>query len=308
MRSEISAMIKEFFHVCAKGADSRNFVISKADYFAAFNLIGVCAANTEAVVVSFSIEDSHPHILLWGTKVECSRFKVLFETCYTHYAAATRKGGSDLFLRCELYPIGDDLDYLRNVAVYTIIQATKDGKSVMPYDYPWGTGSMYFRNGYYTPVWLFDKEGSIRQPVSIGSLGTRVKRTLLHTRILSVPDEWLVCNGFILPYNYIDVERFESIYGTFNRFRVFLSSPRSREETMLARMSEFRGVMMEDLEARTVCGDCCKQLFGTRDPRKLDPRDRISLAQQLRKQFKLTFRQLATLVRLPETEIRTFVH
>ncbi len=308
MRSEISAMIKEYFHVCAKGADSRNFVISKADYFAAFNLIGVCAANTEAIVVSFSIEDSHPHILIWGTKVECSRLKVLFETCYTHYAAATRKGGADLFLRCELYPIGDDLDYLRNVAVYTIIQATKDGKSVMPYDYPWGTGSMYFRKGYYTPVWLFDKEGSIHQPVSIGSLGTRVKRSLLHTRNLSVPDDWLVCNGFILPSNYIDVERFESIYSTFNRFRVFLSSPRSREEAMLAKMSEFRGVIMEDLEARKVCGDCCKQLFGTRDPRKLDPRDRISLAQQLRKQFKLTFRQLATLVRLPETEIRTFVH
>ena len=76
---------------------------------------------------------------------------------------------------------------------------------------------------------------------------------------------------------------------------------------MLAKMAEERGVMMEDMEARKTCGDICKQMFGTRDPRRLDPRDRISLAQQLRRRFRLTFRQLATLVRLPETEIRTFV-
>jgi hypothetical protein len=76
---------------------------------------------------------------------------------------------------------------------------------------------------------------------------------------------------------------------------------------MLARMAEERGVSMEDLEARKVCGDVCKQMFATRDPRRLDTRKRIRLAQQLRNQFRLTFRQLATLVRLPETEVRSFV-
>ena len=187
--------------MCANGADSRNFIISEDDYYTAFNYFGVCAANTEVEVVSFSIEDSHPHALLWGTRLECSRYTVLYESLYTHYAAATRNGGADLVLRCELYPIGDDMDYLRNVAVYTIIQPTKDGKSVMPYDYLWGTGSLYFRNGFYTPVWYFDKEGTIRQPVSFISLGAREKRALLHTRNYTIPDDWLVCNGFILPEN-----------------------------------------------------------------------------------------------------------
>ena len=293
--------------MCANGADSRNFIISEDDYYTAFNYFGVCAANTEVEVVSFSIEDSHPHALLWGTRLECSRYTVLYESLYTHYAAATRNGGADLVLRCELYPIGDDMDYLRNVAVYTIIQPTKDGKSVMPYDYLWGTGSLYFRNGFYTPVWYFDKEGTIRQPVSFISLGAREKRALLHTRNYMIPDDSLVCNGFILPENYVNIERFESIYMTFNRFRVFLSSPKSREEVMLAKMAEERGVMMEDMEARRACGDCCKRMFGTRDPRRLDPRNRLSLAQQLRSQLRLTYRQLATLVRLPETEIRTIV-
>lgn len=300
-------MKQEFFHMCAKGADSRNFILSESDFYAAFNLMGVCAANTDVVIVSFSIEESHPHALLWGTCENCIKYKNLYETQYVHYAAAGRPGGSDMAFHCELYPIGDDLDYLRNVAVYTIIQPTKDGKQIMPYDYRWGTGSMYFRTSNHIPIWYFDDAGIIHQPVSIGSLGTRERNKLLHSRILSVPEEWLVCNGFILPGNYVDVCRFEAIYGTCNRFRVFLSSPRSREEMMLTRMAEYRGVVMEDIEARKVCGELCRQLFGTRDPRKLDSTQRIMLARQLRRQFKLTFRQLSTLVRLPETEIRIFV-
>ena len=221
--------------------------------------------------------------------------------------AATRKGGADLVFHCELYPIGDDESYLLNVAVYTIIQPTKDGKPVMYHDYRWGTGSMYFRSGFYTPVWYFDETGIIRQPERFGDQDALTKRNLLHSRLWSIPDDWLVCNGFILPSNYIDVSRFESIYGTHNRFRVFLSSPRKREEEMLRRMSEQRGVMLEDLEARKVCGDVCKKIFGTRDPRRLDATQRIALAQELRRQYRMTFRQLATVVRLPETEIQAYV-
>ena len=300
-------MKQAFFHVCANGSDARNFIIREEDYFATFNLIGVCAANTQVVVVSFSIEDSHPHILLWGTHEACARFKHLFEVLYGHYAAATRKQGSELTLQCELYPIGDDYEYLRNVAVYTVIQATKDGKAVMPYDYRWGTGCLYFRKGFYTPVWMFDDAGAICQPDRFDRLTARRQRAVLHTRSLSIPGDWQVCNGLILPTNYIDIARFEAIYVTHNRFRVFLSSPKKREEEMLAKMASQRGVAMEDLEARKICGDVCKQLFGTRDPRRLNTHQRIQLAQQLRRQYNLTFRQLATLVRLPETEVRAFV-
>ena len=297
----------QYFHYCAKGADARNFILGETDYKAAFNLMGLCAAVSEAIVVSFSIEDSHPHVLLYGTIAQCARFKVLFETTYRHYASETRENGADFQLHGELYSIGDDLSYLRNVAVYTIIQATKDGKRVMPYDYRWGTGSMYFRSGYHTPVWLFDKKGVICEPVRFRDLSSKEQERIVHSRKYTIPDYWQICNGLILPSNYVDVTRFEAIYGTFNRFRVYLSSPKSREEEMLSRMAEERGIAFEDAEARTICGDTSKKLFGTRDPRRLTASERIKLARALRKEHHLTRRQLATLVRLPETEIQQYV-
>ena len=308
MRREIHTMNrKAFFHLCANGAEVRNFIICRADYEAAFNLIGVCAANSRAKVVSFSLEDTHPHILLFGTYEDCLAFKCLFEQLYLRYAASTREPSDKLVFHSELYPIGDDEDYLRNVAVYTVIQATKDGKPVMPYDYPWGTGSLYFRSGHYTPVWYFDPSGQIREPVPFRELGAREQRAVLHTRSYTIPGEWLVCNGLILPENYINKRIFEGIYQTCNRFRVFLSSPRKREEEMLARMSDYRGIALEDQEARRLCGDLCNQMYGFRDPRRLNGEQRLSLARELRHDYHLTFRQLALLVRLPESEIRFYV-
>ena len=183
-------------------------------------------------------------------------FKIMYETLYKHYAAATRPNGSELVLNCELYPIGDDESYLRNVAIYTVIQPTKDGKPIMFFDYRWGTGSMYFRNGFYTPVWYFDENGKICKPERFGDQDSLTKRALLHSRHYTIPDDWLVCNGVILPENYIDVARFEGIYQTYNRYRVFASSPKKREDEMNAKMAEFRGVAFEDMEARKQRSEC----------------------------------------------------
>lgn len=297
----------QYYHYCAKGADAKNFILSEVDFEAVFNIIAVCAAVTGAIVVSFSIEDTHPHILLYGRLAQCARFKVLFEKLCRCHAVESREGGADFVLKGELYSVGDDLSYLRNVAVYTIIQATKDGKWVMPYDYRWGTGSMYFRTAFYTPIWLFDSSGGICEPAPFGGLSAQDKRKIVHSRLYLIPDNWLICNRLILPSNYVDVARFEQIYGTPNRFRVYLASTKTKEEEMLSRMAEERGIALDDGEARQICGDRCKALFGTRDPRRLTASERVTLAQAIRRQHRLTRRQLATIVRLPEEEIRQWV-
>lgn len=56
-----------YFHMYANGDDAKEFVISEDDYRFQFNLVGVCAYNSGAEVLAFSIEDSHPHIFLFGT-------------------------------------------------------------------------------------------------------------------------------------------------------------------------------------------------------------------------------------------------
>ena len=138
---------KSFFHLFADGALSAGFILSIKDYIAVMNIIAVCAANSGATVVAFSIEDTHPHFLLFATREECVRFLEMFESIYRHFATRSRPKGFCPSIKLEMYPVPDEQS-LRNVGVYVINQPTKDGKRVMPYDYPWGSGPLYFRGRF----------------------------------------------------------------------------------------------------------------------------------------------------------------
>ena len=307
MGREIFMDKRHYFHLCADGNKARNFILGKADFIAVMNIVAVCAANTNVTIVAFSLEDTHPHFLLYGTVEECGAFKDLFESTCIRYACRTRNGSAEFELKGEFYPVDDDIAHLRNVAAYVVIQPTKDGKRVMPYDYLWGSGSLYFRNHVHYPVWSFDDNGVFSEPVRFDSLSVQERREMSHSRKYTVPGDWLVAGGVVMPTNYIDIAGFEAIFQTPNCFRVFLSGNKHREEELLQQMSQQVGVSLEDTEARSICSTVCKEMFGIRDVRRLDTRSRVTLAQSLRSRYRISFRQLSALVLLPESEVRKYV-
>lgn len=193
-----------------------------------------------------------------------------------------------------------------NVGTYTIYQATKDGKQVMPYDYRWGTGSMYFRSTGHQPVWATDIYGNFLPPVRVDEYSERVRRRLLCSR-LKVPESWTICGNILLPDNYVDVARFEQIYRTANCFRVFLGNTRNRDQLVQEKMAVYRGISLEDTEARRHCKVLMKEMNGFQDVRRLDGHQRILLAQELRKRLKLSAQQIASLVLLPYKEVCKYI-
>lgn len=207
---------KEYFHLCSDGNLTPDFIISRKDYVAAMNIVALCAANTGAVVVAFTLEDTHLHLFLYGTRDECVNFKKMFEATYCRYAARSRSNNGPFRLTVELYSTGNDEDYIRNIAAYTVIQPTKDGKGIMPFDYTWGSGSLYFRSENIIPVWLCNETGRVSLPIRFGSITLDQKRETIHSRTASIPDNWLICEGLVLPSNYVDVKRFEAIFRTHN--------------------------------------------------------------------------------------------
>lgn len=296
---------KQFFHLCSDGKESRDFITSNKDFVAAMNIIAVCAANTEASVIAFSLQDTHYHFLLYGEMTECIRFRDTLEKTYRHYVSASRKDTGNAVPAGELYPIGDN-DYLMNAAIYTIIQPTKDKKPVMPFDYPWGSGSLYFRCRNHIHIWHLDDEGNTLQEITFGSLTSTEKRKTLHSHSLSIPEHWLICGGIILPQNYVDITLFESIFKTHNCYRVFLGNSSKKEEEILMRMAQYKGITIEDTEARRLGSDTSKEMFGTSFPRRLTPHQKIKLAQNLHRKHNISYRQIASIVNLPEDEIRRY--
>ena len=292
---------EHFYHMFANGDDAKNFITSKSEFKAAFNRVGVCAYLSGAVVVAFSIEDSHPHILLYGTYEACHKFRMLYERMSLKSIVSRRGSLDGVNLHCELYEI-DDQQYLMNVATYTVTQPTKDGKAVLPFDYLYGSGALYFRSKQVIMPWLINEDGEITQPVKFGSLTFRQKSEICRAREF-VPDEWFVANGFILPSNFVDVALFESIYRTHNRYRVFLTSNRQRDEVIVSKMAETRGIVLEDLDARNIGKQVCITMFGKQTTRHLNTSQRLQLAQELRYKYRLSHRQISAITRIKESEL-----
>lgn len=290
-----------YFHLCSDGAFTPQFLLNEDDFRYAFNLIGVCAANCDATVLSFSLEDTHLHSLMYGTRDSCIQFKTMFETTWAHHVGVVRGSRQGADIELDIIAVGNK-DYLMSVGTYTIVQPTKDGKQIMPYDYPWGTGSMYFRKPGYCQIWTYDNDGNRIPKVRAGDLPKMELERLLGTR-RRIPAEWLLCNNILLPDNYVAVEHFENIYRTANCFRVFLASSRNRDQAIQESIAAVRGVALEDSEARLHCRKMMKEMCGFTDVRRLDAQSRIRLAQQLRKRLRLSSRQIASLVRLPYAEV-----
>lgn len=298
--------MEQYFHLFANGNDVGNFIISEKDFEAAFNRVALCAfRHSKVKVLGFSIEESHPHFLLKGDYDECVAFKCDYESITSHYIVSSRGCLDEVFFELEINAIKDS-DHLINTASYVIVQATKDGKRIMPYDYRWGTASMYFRPEGYPELWMFDSDWNLCSKQKFGELHYAEKRRITHSHRF-IPDDWLVCNGIILPSNYLYVDEFESIFGSFNRFRTFLSAGKNRLQVVVDAMIMTRGVNMDDSEARKISGQISERMFGKRDSRWLSPTQRLKLATVLRHEYRISMRQVSTLCRLPESEIRKYL-
>jgi len=296
--------VKKFFHAFANGSDAKNLLISDEDFVAAFNWVGVCAAHTAAQVVCFALEDTHPHFLLYGHKADCLSFVMMYQKGLLRYVFESRRSLDGVRLDCDLLEIKNE-KHLMNTGVYVINQATKDGKHVLPGDYRWGTGCLYFRPKDYFSIWEIGPDRQIFAPVAVGSMTFRQKRRLLHTH-RDVPPEWLVCDGILLPQNYVDTSLFEGIYRTHRCFNSFLGSKRGDDEVD-GQMTRHRGVAMETIDARAVCSDICFTMFHKKSARWLAADQRVMLAKQLRSKYHLSFKQLSALCRLPEDELHKYI-
>ena len=298
-------MERNYHHFYSEGRLAGELFLSKSDYVAALNRLAVCVSRFPSViVVAFTFEDTHVHFLLYCPEEEGRAFCDMFKRLTMIYLSRTRGGiPADLQIRFDVEGIEDE-SYLKRVGVYVIVQPTKDGKGIMPYDYPWGSAPLYFRGEKAVPVWCVDKHGIVQDSTRIGDMKCRERKKQFRTNE-KLPDEWLACNGIILPSNYVDVSRFESIYRTHNAYRAFLS--RSSDAEMMQQVASVKGVSLPDSEMREACRKVCRDYFGVNDIRTLDSGRRLELARHLRRRYLVSLKQLSRIVHVPVSEIERFL-
>ena len=86
-----------------------------------------------------------------------------------------------------------------------------------------------------------------------------------------------------------------------------MSSGKNKYTDVLDKMASVRGIMIDDLQARTLCEATCMELFGRKGTRHITPEQRMNLARELYKKYTLSTRQLSILTKLPEEEICKYI-
>lgn len=285
-----STPVRNCWHFSTDGAFAEVIFRDREDFVDGMNRIYLIALRYGIVILAFCLMDNHVHFILYGRLEDCQKFM----SEYVRQISSTISRRYGLTKELNTLPIhyqtiSDDL-YLKTAICYVIKNPTVAGLPYMPYDYPWSSGSLYFR-----------QEALPRSGEDLSGMSSRDRMRVFHTK-RALPDELLVQDGLILPENYVAVREVEQLYRTHRSFNYFLGT--SREDTIESRGGAISRLSLPDSEMRQHRRELSRELFSRDSPRMLNTTQRLRLARELRRRFNSSPKQLARLVglRLEEVE------
>ena len=274
-----------YYHVCSDGNYASVLFHNPEDFKAAMNRVAICSLRLQVVILAFVLMDNHFHFIIQAPDEDAAyrfanefkRLTGLYLTNKYHRTNSLRR------LPVKVLAIPDE-DALKTQVCYVLKNPTK-ARIGMFYDYPWGTGTLYFRQSRQT------------EPIRrVDSFTGEAVRTICQTRI-SVPGDWLIKDGFLIPENYIPVEMVEQLFRSTRSFMYFLSLNKDDEiENNLGQWNELR---LTDSELRQERDLYAREKLGKFRLRDLSLPERLKVARFLRHKYLCSRKQLARIVQLP---------
>ena len=291
--------VKYCWHFSTDGTVQDVLFRDEEDFVAAMNRIYLLAQKYDILILAFCLMDNHIHFILYGAFDEANRF--MHEYVRQTSMSIARKYNLKKNLRnLEIHhqDITDDA-YLKTAICYVIKNPPVAGLPWQAHDYPWSSGSLYFRSfqSWTAPGW-HSRKGTL------AGMSTMRKEQLFHTRE-SLPDSLEVIDGLILPTNYIPVDLVERIFRSHRSYMFFLG--RTKEEDVESRGGAISRLSLPDNELRQHKREILKELFGRCSSRELSTTQRLRLGRELRRRYNCSVKQVARMVGLRAEELAGYL-
>jgi hypothetical protein len=131
-------------------------------------------------------------------------------------------------------------------------------------------------------------------------LSIRKCREILHTRHVSVPDNYILsAEGFIHPSCYVETDEVERIFRHPSRMLMSLAK-RVENEFEIATGAAER-IIMNDSELKTHVLELVRNEFGVTSLSQLSANDRLRLCLMVRRNFSASVKQIARVLRLSQS-------
>ena len=264
------------------------------------NRVAVCVLRQKVIILAFVLMDNHFHFIVHSS---CEDDAIAFANMFKRL---TGKYNSDVYqekaslarLPVKVIPVPDE-DYLKTLIGYVVKNPTK-ARMDMFYNYPWGTGNLYFRpknTAQYSRNNAKEPECATN---TVADVGCNSLRALCRTRV-SLPGGWLIKDGIILPENYVAVAEVENLLKTTRSYMYFLSM--NKDDEIEADFGEWNELRLNDGELRMARSDISLELFGTENIRDLSAPQRMAVAKVLRRKYLCSKKQLARIIMLPYDDV-----
>jgi len=302
--------VKNCWHFCTDGNAIDELFKDPKDFEYGMNLIYLMICSYDVIVLAFALMDTHIHFILYGDFDVCNRMMHEYLRRLSMFISF-KYGTRNKLRRLPLtHQTVDSSNYLKTVICYTLKNAPVAGLPYTASDYPWSSGSLYFRSKdlWTSPVW--------HSAGVIVNFNWRALRSTVHTEWSGPEDDRRmfdevnyrdveVIGGLISPAEYVAVGVVERLFRTHKSFFYFMQISKDSDVEARGGIISYLSIPMQEM--RQYKNELCQELFGAKSIKNLDTTKRIRLARVLKSRYNSSLKQIARLCGLVYDEIKDIV-
>ena len=277
-------MKREYYHVCSEGLEKRMIFRNRREFIMGINYVALCHLKCNVRILCFCLMGNHFHFILSGSYQECWKFGNEYKRMCGMMMKRTQEsdaGMKDVELQVKEIT---NMSYLEYAIAYVLRNPVVAGFRIMPHQYEWGSGDMYFRSSYIA-------SGRRADSFSIKELSR-----MLNSNI-KIPGHYIIDeSGIISPLNYIDYKAVEDIFKHPSRLLGLLSAKKETEFEIFMGVADNYIPDIEELK------DSVRELirveFGVKTVSQLSMEQKVLLCGLMRRNFRASRKQIALITRL----------
>ena len=277
-------MKREYYHVCSEGLEKRMIFRNRREFIMGINYVALCHLKCNVRILCFCLMGNHFHFILSGSYQECWKFGNEYKRMCGMMMRRTQEsdaGMKDVELQVKEIT---DMNYLEYAIAYVLRNPVVAGFRIMPHQYEWSSGDMYFRSSYIA-------SGRRADSFSIKELSR-----LLNSNI-KIPGHYIIDeSGIISPLNYIDYKAVEDIFKHPSRLLGLLSAKKETEFEIFMGVADNYTPDIEELKDSV--SELIRVEFGVKAVSQLSMEQRVLLCGLMRRNFRASRKQIALITRL----------
>lgn len=291
-----NAHVRNCWHFFTDGKAVDFIFKDKTDFLRGMNRIYVLQKQFDVLILAFVLMDTHVHFILYGSYEDCLKFimeYIRLTSMYLSHKYDVRK--KLLGLPVSHQHITDDR-YLKSAICYVIKNPTVGGLPYNLYDYPWSSGSLYFRP---SDSWTHSEDC-----FENSSLSGRDERRRLGSH--KKADGVLRMSGsLVYPGEYVEVDLVQRLFRSTKGYLFFLAH--AKDEEIESHGGEASSLSIPLQELRQYKAELCRSVFHVDSSRTLDTSKRLKLARMLKSRYNCSTPQIARVCGLKYQEVKNLI-